>query len=74
MERDRAWRRNQSKRVQTKRYKDLEPNNKTNWLDSPSNLGKLKKNHFGCGCQTCKPHKFEDILPVSQRKKLQKED
>jgi hypothetical protein len=72
MERDRSWRRNQSKRVQTKRYEDMEPNNKTNWLDSANNYGKLKKGHFGCGCANCKPHKFglANELPHSQQKKL----
>ena len=76
MERDRAWRRNQSKRVQDRRYKDLAPVNQTNWLDTPENIGKLKNDHFGCSCHMCKPYKHgrADPLPVSQKKKLQTEE
>jgi hypothetical protein len=76
MERDRAWRRSQTRRVQSKRYNDLIPINQTNWVDTPSHLGKLKKDHFGCSCQMCKPYKHgrTDNLPVSQRKKLQSEE
>ena len=73
MQRDRAWRRVQTIRVQSKRYRDLKQSGFTiDWLKSPNKFGKLKNNHHSCSCFLCKPwkHGMDYKLPFSQRKKL----
>jgi len=50
----RALRRYSERKVQRKRFKNHR------WLrksDGPRLLGRLRHNHFGCGCIICKPWK-----------------
>ena len=66
--RDRAWRRTQSKKKQDKRVQNLESVGFD--IKEP---GKLRNNHYGCGCRMCKPwkHGAEPKLKPSERKKCQ---
>ena len=65
----RSQRRFDEKRVQEKRARDAK------MLGIPltdRNLGRLKNNHFGCGCALCKgwKHGLDDAYPHGQKKKL----
>jgi len=70
MQRTRAWRRHQTKRVQRRRLK--------HWLRLWNSehtvrcIGKLKKDNFSCGCPMCKPwkHGLDTKLKFSEIKQL----
>lgn len=69
----RALRRHHERRVQANRARDAKI------LNIPLNdrsLGKLRNNHFGCGCGMCKPWKWglDEDYPHSQKKKLKAGD
>ena len=71
-DRKRAERRPHADRVAHKRAKYYE-----RWLDvSPDQYGRLRWNHFGCGCWMCKPYKYSKSLKyrVSERRRLQDEE
>lgn len=64
-----AWRKHHERRMQKKRIEK--------WFSGWSNLeitkernGYFRKNHFGCGCASCKPHKHGWVSKyVSGRRK-----
>jgi hypothetical protein len=70
--RDRGWRREQVKRVTQKRLSDL----LTTWWKTfiekaqPRHFGHLRKNHYGCGCLMCKPHKWSGAIRHSEKRRL----
>lgn len=66
--RSKNWRKHQSKRIQNKRlkkYKRITDN------CTPSQKGKLRKTHVGCGCSMCKPwkHGLGEDMKYSDRKR-----
>jgi len=69
--RNRAWRREQTKRVQARRLRDLRA---TCWktINKSQHIGHLKKDHYGCGCAHCKPHKygFAPVLRIRDQKAM----
>jgi len=68
---DRAQRRRDEKRVQSKR-KDLIINQH---LTNERHLGQLKNGHGACSCVMCKPHKHGlDKGKASDLRKIQKEE
>lgn len=55
MERDRAWRRATTKKIQEKRVKLWKA---LGWKSMDErHIGMMRKKHFGCGCFFCKPWK-----------------
>ena len=76
MKRDRAWRRDQTKRVQIKRIKAWES---FGTITKEKHKGMMRKTHFGCGCKMRKPWKhfgnadvFGERYSHSERKRRMK--
>lgn len=69
--RTRDWRRAQTKRVQQKRLSNL----LSGWwttISKPNHIGRLKKNHYGCGCTFCKgwKHGLGAPIKISEQRSL----
>lgn len=68
--RDRAFRRHKEKVKQAKRMSDWESTRQTSTTElDPSQVGRFKDGHFGCGCAMCKPHKHGMEKPIRKKRK-----
>ena len=68
-QRNRAWRRSQTIRIQSNRQKTWAKIHNFEWAKEPKNFGKFKKNNFSCGCSMCKPWKHGRSDNYSDSKK-----
>jgi hypothetical protein len=67
---DRAERRQRTKVKQNKRIKNWEHKD---WEPDTHHKGRMRKSHFGCGCEMCKPwkHKLDNKYKPSEVRELQ---